>query len=142
MTSDRREPDSADIGRGYEQRDVEARAIVWLLAGVGAAVMLSVVGLWLAWGVLEREARREDPALSPLASGPVEPPAPGLQAAPLADYQAHRAREEQLLTSYGWVDRPREVARIPIDRAIELLVERGEPRVQPPPSTPSAAPQR
>lgn len=34
-----------------------------------------------------------------------------------------RAREEQLLGSYGWVDREKQIVRIPIERAMQLIVE-------------------
>ena len=36
-----------------------------------------------------------------------------------------RAAEDQMLTSYGWVDPQNGVVRIPIDRAIDLLAQRG-----------------
>jgi hypothetical protein len=35
-----------------------------------------------------------------------------------------RAQEEAWLESYGWVDKPSGVVRIPIERAMELMVER------------------
>ena len=34
----------------------------------------------------------------------------------------HRAKEHAAATSYGWVDQSKGIARIPIDRAIELTV--------------------
>ena len=41
--------------------------------------------------------------------------------------EAHREREDELLGSYGWVDRNAGVVRIPIDQAKRLLLERGLP---------------
>jgi hypothetical protein len=38
-----------------------------------------------------------------------------------------RAAEDKILNGYGWVDREHGVARIPIDRAIDLLAQRGLP---------------
>jgi hypothetical protein len=38
-----------------------------------------------------------------------------------------RLQEEKTLNSYGWVDKQAGVARIPIDRAMELLAQRGLP---------------
>ncbi len=47
-----------------------------------------------------------------------------------------RAAEDAVLHSYGWVDRPAEIVRMPIERAMEVLIERGLPaRAQPPEST-------
>ena len=36
-------------------------------------------------------------------------------------------QEEQTLNSYGWVDQQAGVVRIPIDRAMDLLAQRGLP---------------
>jgi hypothetical protein len=42
----------------------------------------------------------------------------------LADYRAH---EQEMLTTYGWVDRGEGMVRIPVERAKDLLIERGLP---------------
>jgi len=52
---------------------------------------------------------------------------PVLQIHPIADLDAYRAQEAELLHSYGWVDKDAGVARIPIDRAIDLISEQGLP---------------
>ena len=46
-----------------------------------------------------------------------------------------RAAEDAVLQSYGWVDHRAGIARIPIDRAIELVVERGLSASAPPPAS-------
>jgi hypothetical protein len=38
-----------------------------------------------------------------------------------------RAEEDQILGSYGWIDRERGIVRVPIDRAITLLAQKGLP---------------
>jgi hypothetical protein len=38
-----------------------------------------------------------------------------------------RLQEEKTLNSYGWIDQQAGVARIPIDRAMQLLAQRGLP---------------
>jgi hypothetical protein len=38
-----------------------------------------------------------------------------------------RMQEEQTLNSYGWVDHSAGVVHIPIDRAMQLLAQRGLP---------------
>jgi len=52
---------------------------------------------------------------------------PVLQIDPVADLNAYKAEQEKLLSSYGWVDKGAGVARIPIDRAIELTAQQGLP---------------
>jgi hypothetical protein len=41
-----------------------------------------------------------------------------------------RATEDAILSSYGWVDRQKGIVRIPIDRAIDLVLQRGLPARQ------------
>jgi hypothetical protein len=56
-----------------------------------------------------------------------QPPAPNLQTQPFKDIYMLRLGETEKLTSYGWVDKDGGIARIPIDRAMELMLERGFP---------------
>jgi hypothetical protein len=77
------------------------------------------------------EAREKSRARSgrPLASElrRQTPPEPRLQTAPLKDLQALRAWEERVLTTYAWVDREAGIVRIPLERAKDLMLERGFP---------------
>lgn len=54
-------------------------------------------------------------------------PEPHLQPHPLADRARYEARERATLTQYAWVDRGAGIVRIPIDRAMQILAERGGP---------------
>lgn len=114
-------------GRGHEERDLNVRAVglflVGLLLTVGAALL--VVG-WLFDYFTVRQARLDVPP-SRLAEARPMPPEPRLQVAPLEDLKATRAAEDAALIGYGWVDRKAGIAKIPINRAMELLAERGLP---------------
>jgi hypothetical protein len=70
----------------------------------------------------------------------VLPPAPRLQTTTAADIVELRNREDEILRNYGWVDRNAGVVRLPIDRAMELIVERGLPQPKTPPAPKPAAP--
>jgi hypothetical protein len=52
------------------------------------------------------------------------PPEPRLEIDPQAGLAALQAAENERLTSYVWVDRQNNVVRIPIERAMALMVER------------------
>ena len=41
-----------------------------------------------------------------------------------------RAQEDALLTSYGWVEKDKGLARIPIDAAMRIVAERGLPKFE------------
>jgi hypothetical protein len=55
------------------------------------------------------------------------PPEPRLQQAPITDLHEMRAAEDKILNSYGWIDQQHGIVRVPIDRAIDLLAQRGLP---------------
>ncbi len=52
---------------------------------------------------------------------------PVLQVSPPLELQTFRAREENELQTYGWVDRKAGVVRIPIERAMDVLLQQGLP---------------
>ena len=120
----------ADTERGYETRDVNLRAVLWLAIGIAGAVALVHVALWILLQDFNRQAKRLDPLVSPLAAERAPPAAPLLQNAPREDLEQLRAAEQSVLNSYGWIDKQGGTVRIPIDRAMELLIERGETAVQ------------
>ena len=123
-------------GVGHEERDVSLRPLVRGLIGLIALVIVSVVLVRVLLGYLVvREAENSPPA-NPLAQSFSRqvPPEPRLQTAPLQDLQALHAEEDAVLNSYGWVDRKTGVVRIPVQRALELLAQRGLPARQPSPA--------
>ena len=113
----------------HETTDVNIRAIFAFGAGlVVSAVIISFV-VWVLFKYFEaREARRVTPEY-PLAATQEQrkPPEPQLQTNPREDLQQLRAEEEQILNSYGWVDKNAGVVRIPIEEAMKLTVQRGLP---------------
>jgi len=49
------------------------------------------------------------------------PPAPQLELTEPQDLAAERAAEQQILSTYGWIDREHGIVRIPIEQAIDML---------------------
>src|SRR5436190_7855681 len=91
-------------------------------------------GLFFVFNTIET---KEDPPVSPLAAPAGQtPPEPRLQTTPWADLKQLRAQETQSLHSYGWVDQQAGVARVPIDKAKALLLQKGLP-VRPESSDPA-----
>jgi HAMP domain-containing protein len=114
---------------GYERRDASRRLVV--IVGIGLVVVTAVAMVLMRslLGTLEKgEIRRQREPVS-LAAGDadVEPPAPRLEAVPGENLAALQVREQEILTSYGWADQENGSVRIPLDRAMELIVERGLP---------------
>lgn len=118
--------DNVDVR--HEESDINVRAILWfvaILTGTTLACHLVTYGMF---EVLNRYEARNEPYVTPLATPPgTLPPEPRLQTTPWTDLRALRAEEQQYLNSYGWVDEKLGVARIPIAKAKEMLLQRGVP---------------
>jgi hypothetical protein len=110
---------------GHERRDVSFKPLLIAAVVLVVAVLVAMVGMERLFGYLaQREAARSNPANPLAASRPAVPPEPRLQTEPIEDLRTLREREEAALDSYGWVDRERGVVRLPIERAMELTLER------------------
>jgi hypothetical protein len=109
---------------GHETTDVSPRAILISALVLAVVVILVHPLLWWATRYFEGRAERADPQVSPLA-GREGPPPPRLRPSPALDLEEFLAAEHKQLSEYDWIDRERQVVRIPIERAMELLVERG-----------------
>jgi len=129
------DPTNPAARAGHETSDVSIGGIVKFGIGLAAATIAIHLAVWGYFRLLEARDRRLDraKAVSPMVSASLRrtPPEPRLEPDPLAPRLRMRAREDAVLTTYGWVDRNTGVARIPIERAMDLLVERGLPVTKP-----------
>ena len=117
----------------HEETDVNIRGIFGFGAGLTLVLIVVYVVVRLMFVYMDRQTSAAAPDF-PLAAGHETrlPPEPRLQTAPRADLQQLRAREEEKLRTYQWVDRSAGIVRIPIDQAIKLTLERGLPSKTPP----------
>jgi hypothetical protein len=138
---DANKPAGQGHGVAAEPDYVSARLVVGfgvlfaVIAAVSAALMAA-----LFWGY-DRKAERRDEVVEAAAGlelrEPGLPPLPRLQVYPVRHWKDFQAAERERLDSYGWMDRSSGAVHVPIDRAIELIVERG---VGPLPAAPMAVP--
>jgi hypothetical protein len=125
----------------HEGSDVNLSAIIW------SGIVLTVVCVFTAvlmygffWWYLIPQAAARDPKLSPLAlPATVMPPTttaspefgsapePRLLTSEPTKLRQFREGEREQLHGYGWVDEKAGIARIPINRAKELVLEKGLP---------------
>ena len=111
----------------YETEDFTPRGVRWFTAvlAVLAVMVLAFMG-GLLW-VLSDGRTPGQGIVTASVPAPNMSPAPDLQVASSLDYQEFRAAEEAQLHSYRWVDRESGIASIPIERAMEILADRGLP---------------
>ncbi len=124
----------------HEHSDVNIRAIVIFASIVAAVCVAAAIIVLGAFTLFEKQAKANDPQLSPLAIAPPAMPrttagSPYFGAAPAPELitseptvlrQLHQ-KEDKTLNEYGWVDQNAGVAHIPIEQAKKLLIERGLP---------------
>jgi hypothetical protein len=113
----------------HEGSDVNVRAILGFGAGLFVAAVAIHLMVWLLFFYFSGREEMRAVADYPLAAGQAArvPPEPRLQINPREDLRALRAREEEILNGYGWVDKTAGVVRIPIDEAMKLTLQRGLP---------------
>jgi hypothetical protein len=110
-------------GAGHEHREVSVRFIVvsliTLLIGT-FMVCLLVVGIFQYFHntYLPPQATQVPPQL---------PPEPRVEEKPYLQLQNLRTLEEHVLSSYAWVDQNQGTVRVPIDRAIDMVAQKGLP---------------
>jgi len=143
-------PEQPDTSAGYERSDVRATGIVVFL--ISMTIFIGVAGI-VAYGlgkVLDARMAKEDGPVSKwtktvdvrqLGNLPSSPelqrklgeltqqfPTPRIQTDDgLQDLATLHKHENLLLDHYTWVDRSQGKVRIPIERAMELIAERGLP---------------
>ena len=145
-----KEPAKVDASLGYEGTDVKVSGIVVFLTSL--AIFVAVTGLlciWIGKVINTQLAKHDGPTtkwnhpvdvrkLGNLASSPEIQdqfaqlanrfPTPRLQTDDgYQEVTDIHAKEDLLLENYSWVDEGKGTVRIPIERAMELIAERGLP---------------
>jgi hypothetical protein len=126
---DQHEADES-IRRGYEIREVNLRALGWFVLGFIVCGAILAVFVWWLIGFLAGTNLPSRPPVALWQPGGVAAPQPRIQPSagqlqvPSEDLLQFRAAEEKTLTTYGWVDRAQGIARIPVDRAEDLALQK------------------
>lgn len=112
----------------HETTDVNVRRIAFFggLLVVGLVVVFIAMTL-LQYSVVGLPARLAQPPSYTTAPNVQLPPQPRFEEVPGRNLATLKAQQENLLGSYGWMDAKQGIVRIPITRAMELLVTRGFP---------------
>jgi hypothetical protein len=113
---------------GYEKTDAQAgptlRAGLYIL---GAMFLTALVLVPMYRFLGRREAAGQEPAATALKAdaGAPAPAFPRLVASEPAVLAEFRAQEDAFLAGWGWVEKDKGVARMPIDAAMKIVAERG-----------------
>jgi hypothetical protein len=108
--------------------DVNFKGILGFLGILGLGMALAYGAITGMWRSFEKSARQSDAQIlrnaPPGSAAAMQPyfPLPREQPNPVVDLQTLRTSEEAELNSYGWIDKTAGVVRIPIDRAIDIML--------------------
>lgn len=112
----------------HDDREIASGSILRFTVAVLGLCVLSIGAAWWLINALGARADAKHPAPPVIASSrPSAPEGPSLQARPVAGLEILRAEEEMRLHHYAWLDRAEGVVRIPIERAMDVVAERGLP---------------
>jgi hypothetical protein len=112
--------------RSHETSDANIRDLI--IFGVGLCCLV-IAGLLVGIGVFHYFVGHQGlgPPASPFENVRMLPPEPRLQVSAPKDLKQYKAEQGEILNSYGWVDQNAGIVRIPIDRAMDILVQKGLP---------------
>lgn len=111
----------------YEKDDAKVKPILVFTVLLVIANVATFYAMRWANDAYMRGESEKDRTTHPLATPNQEPPAPRLQAQPTAELVIFKAEQLNETTSYQWIDRSTGVVRLPIDRAMDVMSERGLP---------------
>ena len=107
----------------HEKTDMDPKYVLYFAAALVIVLITVHFGLWLMFYQFEQQQARRDTERS-LVKVEAPQPEPRLQINPQGDLEELRRQEDEILTTYRWIDREKGTARIPIDRAMQILIER------------------
>jgi hypothetical protein len=149
----------------YERRDIGIGGVLYFMVGLAVAAIIIHFVIAGMYRYLEHHAEAQQKTISPLVTNPARDtrtlppqfktdsegtdyekylqqsfPSPQLETDERTQLNKVRLAEENTLSTYDYVDKDAGTVRIPIDRAMDLVVQRGLPtRTQSADSAPVAS---
>ena len=129
----------------HEKSDVNVRALIWFVVIFVAFAAVTHLLVWVLFKAFAAQARHRfgAPPMTKIArpadmNVPAEPrlqPFPTkdspVVSTPVVDMAHMRQSEDAQLNNPGWIDQQKGIVRIPIERAKQLVLQRGLPVVKP-----------
>jgi hypothetical protein len=110
----------------YEKRDVNTRVILYFVLGLFLVLAVTLISMRGLFGYFSA-TQNLGPGASPFDNSRMMPATPRLQVQPAEDLDKVRKVQEEILNTYGWADKDAGTVRVPIDRAMDMLIEQKLP---------------
>ena len=118
-----------DRGPGYEPRDANIPGLLQFAFWMAVVLVVTLVGMRFTFDYFKK-VQPLGATTSPMVSEAERtlPPGPRLQAQPHVESRRdYCAAQEQAVNSYCWIDQQAGVVHVPIDRAMDLVLQQGLP---------------
>jgi hypothetical protein len=138
--SDNIHPANSTGNGGYERSDIGVKGVLYFLLGLAVAGVFTYFIVDGLYSYLDKRSEARQTPVNPLVTNaPADTrhipndypkgafPDPRLENAERGQLNDIRLKEEQTLSSYDWVDEKAGTVRIPIERAMDLIAQRGLP---------------
>lgn len=112
---------------GYDKKDVTGKPVAWSFIVLTVITIACAIVALVSWNDWKDKRSSGAVAVLPVAQERALPELPRLQEMPQLDIKALHAEERTRLDEYAWIDKQAGIVQIPIDRAMELIAERGLP---------------
>jgi hypothetical protein len=128
---------------GFERRDIGISGVLYFLAILAVICVIAGFLVSALYHYLDKRTEANQPAVSPLVTNAPKDtrklpvpypeylkqnfPSPQLEINERDQLNKIRNEEDETLETYGWIDQKAGTVRIPIDRAMDLIAQRGLP---------------
>jgi len=135
---------------GYEHEDLSSRGPFYFMAGLALLCLVIYLIVFGMYHLLNSYEAAHQPPLSPMATPEADTrtvthenaqtfPQPRLEENERTQLRQFIEDQDRKLATYDWVDKNKGTVHIPIDRAMELIEQRGLP-VRPEGASPAQSP--
>lgn len=141
--SNQTHPENQQGNGGYERQDIGVAGILYFLLGLLVFGVFVYLVAAVMYSYLEKRSNAEQAPVNPLVTNapadtrklPVDYkdylkqnfPSPQLEIDERGQLDKIRRDEEETLSTYNYIDKSAGTVRIPIDRAMDLIAQRGLP---------------
>jgi hypothetical protein len=136
MSDEQKNLQAADSG--FEHEDLSPRGVFYFMGGLVALVVILYGIIFGMYRALDSYDLTHQPAMSPMVAPQADTrnmttentkafPQPRLEKDEGVEFRDELESEDRELATYNWVDKDKGIVQIPIERAKDLIVQRGLP---------------
>lgn len=105
----------------FEESDWQTYPLKWIALATAIFLFGSMIAAHFTIKLVNKvRATTDEPTIFPVH---ILPPTPRLQTDEPGDLRRFKAHEQELLTTYSWIDPQQGTVRLPIERAMELTAQ-------------------